>query len=360
MADRGALIIADISGYTKFVGGVELEHGAAIVADLLSVAVEQLSGVAKLAKLEGDAAFCVATSVPDADAAMTALYGCYDAFRRHLRDAQHLTTCTCDACSQMSSLDLKVVVHVGEYVTQRVAGSTEVAGSDVILVHRLLKNSVAKRGYALVTDAAARAVDLPLERWGYLAQREEVDDVGAVDVHVLDLAELWAAEQERSAVVVPEEGSKVLTYELPGPVPVVWDWMSDPQKRRSWNGADSIDAVDSDGPSGVGTVNHCVHGRAKINEEIVDWKPYNYCTFRNHAPFGTFLFMVNVAPNHDAGTTVQFRMRPEGGGFNSFKFGAAYRLLMKKDMDKGMARLRELITAEERRAAGPAATSPMR
>ena len=45
MADRGALIIADISGYAKFVGGVELEHGAAIVADLLSVAVEQLAGV---------------------------------------------------------------------------------------------------------------------------------------------------------------------------------------------------------------------------------------------------------------------------------------------------------------------------
>lgn len=160
MAERGLLLIADISGYSKFVGGVE--HGAAIVADLLGVAVEQLAGVASLAKVEGDAAFCVSTSIPNGDATMTSLYGCYDAFRRHLRDAQHLTTCTCDACAQMPSLDLKVIVHAGEFVTQRVAGSSEVAGSDVILVHRLLKNSVAKRGYALVTDAALRAVELPL------------------------------------------------------------------------------------------------------------------------------------------------------------------------------------------------------
>ena len=343
MAERGLLLIADISGYSKFVGGVELEHGAAIVADLLGVTVGQLAGVASLAKLEGDAAFCVSTSVPNADATMTALYGCYDAFRRHLRDAQHLTTCTCAACSQMSTLDLKVIVHAGEYVTQRVAGSSEIAGPDVILVHRLLKNSVATRGYALVTDGAARAIELPLDEWGYAAQREEVDDVGPVDVHVLDLADLWTAEQARVSVTVPAEGSKVLTYDLPGPVPVVWDWMGDPQKRRLWNGADSIDAEDSDGPSGVGTVNHCVHGKMKINEEIVDWKPYSYCTYRNHAPFGTFLFMVNLEPNDQNGTRVEFRVRPDGGGFNSFKFGLAYRMAMKKDMDKGMARLTELL-----------------
>jgi len=88
-----------------------------------------------------------------------------------------------------------------------------------------------------------------------------------------------------------------------------------------------------------------VHGRAKINEEIVDWKPYNYCTFRNHAPFGTFLFMVNLSPNDETGTTVQFRIRADGGGFNAFKFGLAYKMAMRRQMYTGMARLTELLTA---------------
>ena len=356
MADTGALVIADISGYTKFVGGVELEHGAAIVSDLLGVVVDQLDAIAPLAKLEGDAAFCVSPAVPTADAMMSALYGCYDAFRRRLRDADHLTTCTCDACSQMASLDLKIVVHAGEYLTHRVAGSVEVAGPAVIVVHRLLKNAVSKRGYALVTDDAAMAIHLPLDEWGYAAHREQVDDVGPVDVHVLDLAELWAAEQTRTSVIVSEDDGKVVTYELPGRVSIVWDWMSDPAKRRQWNGADSIDAETSGSPSGVGTVNHCVHGKMQINEEIVDWKPFNYVTFRNHAPFGTFLFMVAFEPT-DGGTRVQFRVKPEGG---RLKFAVAYRVGMKPNLDKGMARLAELlVTAEERPAADPAATSPM-
>ena len=343
MPDRGVLVIADISGYTKFVGGVELEHGAAIVADLLGVAVDQLAGIAALAKLEGDAAFCAGASVPSADTLMAALFGCYDAFRRRLRDAAHLTTCTCAACSAMSTLDLKIVVHVGEYLVHRVAGSSELTGTDVILVHRLLKNSVAASGYALFTEQTARAVELPLEQWGYVAQREDLEGVGAVEVYVLDLADLWAAEQERTVVVVPVEGARVLTYDLPGSVPVVWDWMSDPQKRRQWNGADSIEAEDSGGPSGVGTVSHCVHGKMKINEEIIDWKPYDHCTFRNAAPFGTFLFMVDLKPNGD-GTTVQFRVRPEPGRINGLKFAVVFRMALKRDMDKGMARLAELLS----------------
>ncbi len=57
MAERrnGVLLIADISGYTRFVGGVELEHGTATVGDLLGVVVEQLRSIATLAKFEGDA-----------------------------------------------------------------------------------------------------------------------------------------------------------------------------------------------------------------------------------------------------------------------------------------------------------------
>src|SRR4051812_9341846 len=272
---RGLLLIADLSGYTKFVGGVELEHAADILADLLGVTVDQLAGIATLAKLEGDAAFCVADGVPNADALLAALVGCYDAFRRRLRDASHLTTCTCAACSQMSTLDLKIVAHAGEYVTHQVAGRTEIAGSDVILVHRLLKNTIAARGYALLTDALATEANVPVAQWGCAASREELDDVGAVDVHVLNLATLWEGEQERTAVVVGEDGARVMTFELAAPPPVVWEWFGDPRKRQQWNHADRIDVEGSGGPSGVGAVNHCVHGKQTIHEEIIDWKPFH-------------------------------------------------------------------------------------
>jgi len=346
MQDRqhGALLIADISGYTKFVGGVELEHAADIVADLLGVAVEQLAGIASLAKLEGDAAFCVSDALPSPDALMAALLGCYDAFRRRLRDASHLTTCTCAACSQMSTLDLKVIVHAGEYVTHRVAGSSEVAGPDVILVHRLLKNSVVERGYALLTDAVVTAAALPIDGWSTDARTEEVDDVGSVGVHVLDLAALWDAEQARTSVIVDGPDARIMTFELPAPASVIWEWFSDPQLRMQWNQADSIDVESSPGPSGVGTVNHCVHGKAKISEEIVDWKPFQYCTLRIASPVGSFLMTCAMEPN-DGGTVAQIRIRPEARGLRKVAFGLAYKAKISKDFIAGMARLDSLLRA---------------
>ena len=344
-SEHGLLLIADITGYTKFVGGVELEHGAAIVADLLGVTVEQLAGVATLAKLEGDAAFCAGREVPSAESLMAALFGCYDAFRRRLRDAAHLTTCTCAACSAMSSLDLKIVVHVGEYLAHRVAGSAELTGSDVILVHRLLKNSVTERGYALFTDAAVQAASLPVGSWGCTPRREDVDDVGAVDVQVLDLHALWDSEQQRAAVVVSESDGKVMTFELPAPPPVVWEWFSDPQKRRQWNQADSIDVDPSAGPSGVGTVNHCVHGKQTVTEEILDWKPFDYCTLRVASPVGKFLMSCVMQPN-GGGSLASIRMRPESGGAKKLAFNLAYKAKISKDFQAGMARLAELLSIE--------------
>ena len=59
---RGCLVLADISGYTRYLSGVELEHSHDVLADLLNVVAEALAPAGTLAKLEGDAVF-VAISV---------------------------------------------------------------------------------------------------------------------------------------------------------------------------------------------------------------------------------------------------------------------------------------------------------
>src|SRR5438445_13768753 len=43
MAERGFLVLADISGFTQFVAGSELEHGPPIIADLLEVVIDRLA-----------------------------------------------------------------------------------------------------------------------------------------------------------------------------------------------------------------------------------------------------------------------------------------------------------------------------
>ena len=57
VAQHGYLLIADISGYTSFVAGTELEHSHEILADLLGTICEKIESVLMFHKLEGDAVF---------------------------------------------------------------------------------------------------------------------------------------------------------------------------------------------------------------------------------------------------------------------------------------------------------------
>ena len=54
--------IADISGYTSFLAGVELDHAQDIIADFMNIVVKGLRPPFRLAKFEGDAALVYAVA----------------------------------------------------------------------------------------------------------------------------------------------------------------------------------------------------------------------------------------------------------------------------------------------------------
>ena len=149
-AERGVLVIADISGYTGFLAESELEHAQDVLRDLIQTVVGSQRPLLRLAKLEGDAAFSYAvTDQPDGSALLDTLEAAYFAFRRRLESIRRATTCDCNACVLIPNLNLKFVAHYGTFVRERLFGVEELTGTDVIVVHRLLKNDlVESRGLA--------------------------------------------------------------------------------------------------------------------------------------------------------------------------------------------------------------------
>src|SRR4249920_2575659 len=141
--EPACLVIADITGYTSYLAGVELDHAQDILADLMNTVVASLRPTFRLAKLEGDAAFTFAiTETVDGSALMDTIERTYFAFRRRLRDIGQASVCDCNACIRMPGLDLKFLAHHGTILRQRMAGREELVGSPVIVAHRLLKNAV--------------------------------------------------------------------------------------------------------------------------------------------------------------------------------------------------------------------------
>ncbi len=166
MSQRALLVIADIGGYTRFmrVHRINLAHAQYVVAQLLEAVIDGAEPRLKLAKLEGDAAFFYAL-VPEGkkNDEVAAFADIVASIRRSfLGRRMELETdrlCTCDSCVQAGQLNLKFVAHVGEVAFQKVKRYTELAGVDVILVHRLLKNSVPVPEYVLMSEAVYSKVE---------------------------------------------------------------------------------------------------------------------------------------------------------------------------------------------------------
>jgi uncharacterized protein YndB with AHSA1/START domain len=291
--EPACLVIADISGYTGFLAGAELDHAQDILADLMSTVVGALRPTYRLAKLEGDAAFVYAiTERIDAAQIQDTIERCYFLFRRRLRDVQQASTCECNACTLVPNLDLKVVAHHGRIVRQKFGSWEELVGTDIIVVHRLLKNHVPEAlgfaAYAMYTDACliAMGIDDPAAA-GFAGHVEAFDGVGEIRAWVRDLHAAWDAELRRAQLVVEPTGA-ARTYDavFEAPTPLVWDYMTSPVRRPKWqHGVTGVtETAGRAGRRGIGTVNHCQHGKDAIIEEVMDWQPYDHVTYRSLLP----------------------------------------------------------------------------
>ncbi|MCC8960183.1 DUF2652 domain-containing protein [Bradyrhizobium sp. Pear77] len=282
-AEAAYFAIADISGYTNFLAAVELDHAQDIIADFMDVVVKGLRPPFRLAKFEGDAAFVYSTGTIDGSLLQDAIEGAYFKFRRRLRDVRQASTCECKACVAMGDLDFKFVVHHGEMVKQKMGGREELAGRDVILVHRLLKNTVGEkvggRAYALYSDAAIRAMGVDPAAQGLIPHQETIDIIGDVTLWARDLEAAWQQDDAQTRMeVTREDAYAILEFDIAAPRQTVWEFITVPGQWRKWWDADDIIEESGKGRRGVGTKNHCAHGNHTNVEETLDWRPVDYFT----------------------------------------------------------------------------------
>ena len=114
---------------------------------------------------------------------------CYAGYRQHLNKTEKLLPCNCAACSRLHTLDLKFVLHRGNYSVQSIAGHEELLGPDVTMAHLLLKNSVAdvvnQAGYALITRGAVQYLEIPLD--GSITHREHYEHYPPIESYIFPL-----------------------------------------------------------------------------------------------------------------------------------------------------------------------------
>ena len=288
---HGYLILADISGFSSFVARSELEHAHDILSELLELILKHITTIFTLSKLEGDAIFAYASEekLKRGETLFELIESTYAAFKDQQEAIRRRTTCQCNACRNIPSLDLKFMLHLGDYIFQNIGGHREMVGNDVNLVHRLLKNHVAEvsgwRGYALFTDQALSHVGLKPDG---LQEMSEMYDIGEVKIFVTNLKDRYqAGRDQRRVIVARAEADLIYEFDYPASPVIVWDWLNDPQKRQKWEFADRhmFPIFMPKGRTDVGAVNHCLHGNnLAMVETVLDWRPFDYFTVTQDVP----------------------------------------------------------------------------
>ncbi len=198
---KGILLIADISGYTHFMQehAIATSHAKQIIVRLIKTIVQTSKLPLRVVELEGDAVFFYAESKADdvrltADQVKEQILRFFSRFNSERTVLQQMKACECDACAHVGDLRLKLVIHVGEVALEKIERFEKLFGLDVILVHRMLKNSVPSSEYVMMSKPMYAAFN---DFYGLEPElrKEEFEGIGEMETVVFYPSHLAEGEE---------------------------------------------------------------------------------------------------------------------------------------------------------------------
>jgi hypothetical protein len=289
---EGYLFIADITGYTRYLSESELEHAQETLTALLGLLVENTGPPLVISRLAGDAviSYGLRGDFFQGQTFMEKIEDIYVTFRKAIERLALNNTCRCSACANISTLDLKFFIHYGTFGIQHISGHDELIGSDINLLHRLLKNSVTEktgvRAYALYTDAAIQMLAVGDAIETMAPHQEAYEHLGEVKGWVQDMHPVWEKKRAAAAMSFPHDRTwKRFEAEIGMPRERVWDYLIQPHFRNILVGSDWMEIANrSNGRIAPGSVYQCYHGDKLVPQTVLEWQPFQSMIERTLPP----------------------------------------------------------------------------
>jgi hypothetical protein len=341
-------MLADITGFTPFMAKTELEHAQEILQKMLKNIISFLTPTFKLAAVEGDAVFVYGEKLPGKEMLLEIIESLYFNFRDRKASFDRMRVCNCKACEMASTLDLKFIVHYGDYIMSDAGGKNKPLGPSVNIAHRLLKNHITEatgwKAYALFTKECLNTIQTDTSKLH--AQQEEYEHIGEIDTFSINLEEQYGNYlSQRIVYLSAEEADLVVSKDFNAPPPVLWEWSNDPKKRTLW--AEGSDWQVRSRPSATtrrGGSNHCVN--SKVIEQILDYRPFQYYT--SSMGRGPLNFTLTVKFDEiESGTRLSWHVKMNSI-LPKFMTRMICKIILLKGMQvhKGFEKLRRLIEEE--------------
>ncbi|HYV91530.1 MAG TPA: DUF2652 domain-containing protein [Chitinophagales bacterium] len=242
MAESATILIPDISGYTGFVTQTEVEHSAFILNNLLECIVQMVTDDFIVSEIEGDAVLLYKKGNPPSKKEIVEqCVKIFTSFHNMIRSFAGTPFCQCRACTGLADLTLKFVVHFGTIAEHSVARFTKASGVDMVIAHRLLKNSIPGNEYLLTTDSylknipdRAEADDLE-----WMQSKEEYPSLGVIEFSFASLTQIKQTippAKERVTVAAEVDANATVSVEIEIKVPYneAEEALVDMEKRKQY------------------------------------------------------------------------------------------------------------------------------
>jgi len=275
MTDSTLLYIPDISGFTDFVNKTEINHSRHIISELLENIINSDQLKLTVSEIEGDAVLFFREDVPSIDELIEQCRKTFINFHTHLRRYDAERICRCGACETASSLTLKFIIHAGQVQKINIKDHQKLHGADVILAHRLLKNSIPQKEYILLTDSI-ETEDYPInpgkDDWSKsIKGQESFDDIGDVNYSCIPLQNLHEGIPEPSAISFPGMSRETISCQaaIQSPIDTVYENFSNFEKRIEWNEDIKDIILHGDSLNKTGSLHTCLVGPYSLDIESI-------------------------------------------------------------------------------------------
>lgn len=190
------IFIPDMNGFTSYISKTDIKVTKKVIPALLEEIINANELSLSMVEIQGDAVLFYRIGEPPEPRELVAQSK--HIFLSFSRKLQELSQEFSDApISLPESLGIKIVAHYGKIGLAKIKGFIKLIGQDVIIAHRLLKNSTQADEYLLMTEQyASKFSQEELDRvfaFGELKQgQDEYQHIGTIKYRYASLKPLFS------------------------------------------------------------------------------------------------------------------------------------------------------------------------
>ncbi len=269
------LFIPDISGFTDFVNTTEINHSRHIISELLELIINSDQLKLTVSEIEGDAVLFYKEDIPSVSELIEQCQLTFKNFHSHLRRYDTERICRCGACETASQLSLKFILHRGDVQKINIKEHQKLHGSDVILAHKLMKNSIPENEYILLSDEFdLDSTKMDIDNHGQFSIVKGKDNYKELGEHAysyIPIKNLLSELADAPSVTFPDLSPHKIFMEstINAPIDLIYENFTNFEKRVEWNEEIREIILQGEGLNKSGSMHTCLVGQYSLDIETL-------------------------------------------------------------------------------------------